>query len=1028
MAFSVQDLWFKLLGLGMIEAHQAESWAARTRAAATAAAANPDDPLVIAKILIEQRVLTPFQAKQILSGHGDELVQGDYLILERVKRAPLRRWCRAKHLPTGRLWLVYPCGSSVESRDYVDPQWLLPHAAVSAPGLQSLAWVELDGEAAGHGGVRRGMVLSALPEGQTLTDWLTQPGAVGVDAALAISEVVGGALAAMHRASLFHGGLRPGRIWISGDDSVFVLRCGGGPPIFPSDPVAPGYDWFDDDGQAELYAAPEWRAGQNHADASTDVYSLGALAYHVATGKQPTPGEWPAEIRQAVAAGPLGDPLMRVLAAAMQPDRSLRFTDVDGLLRALQAVRKLSVRQVAPSLESPALVESPAPAASPQPAQTPGESVPPSPLARSGDDRVQPPRQPSANRPAKPQADLPRPEGPGRTGPKAKQVPAVGVVTEVREKPSAGPLKPVGVQVAEAPVASPESADSPGKRPIRRRKRRTRKGPILIGAITSSVLFMLLAVLLARRPDEPPPRPRPTPRPVPSVTQAGGTESSEGSPNRSIAEDRFQLVEDERVLWAPPWTATPSPPSLALAVPGAQAIVSLRPKSLLSTTSGADWRGWFGPDLDPFISDLTRRLGVGVDQIDRLTISLLAGQAGEADVAWAVRLVEPSRLRDLRERWGARAAKTPDGQAIWTSETEPDVTYYVPGGELRDDADVKAFVVGGAEAIRWVAEGGGAPIPLPRALQSAWDRTSDRAEMVVLVSPNFLFADGREVLKRYAPRAIKPLRTVLIPDVLAVTVSIDTQRDFYGEIRLVPGGNTSAAGAIQSLRTLVGTLPEAAESLLLRTEVAASWKPLAIRLPQSLRALGEQTRYGIADSQAVANLYLPTQAAPQLALASLLALSTADGPSTVPAAAPTTATRKSIEELLETTLSISFEQESLEFAVNMIGDEFGGSLDAGQPRPQITILGGDLEKSGITQNQQVRDFRMRDVSLRDVLTRLVLGANPDKTATGPADEKQSLIWVVDPKSTDDKPSLLITTRPEAASKGYALPREFTGDE
>src|SRR5690606_27150949 len=133
-----------------------------------------------------------------------------------------------------------------------------------------------------------------------------------------------------------------------------------------------------------------------------------------------------------------------------------------------------------------------------------------------------------------------------------------------------------------------------------------------------------------------------------------------------------------------------------------------------------------------------------------------------------------------------------------------------------------------------------------------------------------------------------------------------------------------------------------------------------------------------------ANFYLPAEAAPQVALASLLALSSrgtgaaASGPAAgaMPGtAASSPATPLSIDQMLDTPLSISFDQESLESAISMIGEEFARGLPAGAARPQLTIIGGDLEKSGITQNQQVRDFRLRDVPLRDVLTQLVLGAN-----------------------------------------------------
>ncbi|TVQ01531.1 MAG: hypothetical protein EA381_05140 [Planctomycetaceae bacterium] len=1045
MAFSVQDLWFRLIGLGMIDARQAESWAARSAASAKAAGADPNDPLVIAKLLIEQRVLTSFQAKQILSGRGEELVQGDYQLLERIKRIPLGRWYRARHLPTDRLALVCPCGYSGEARDHVDPNWLLPHVAVEADGLQPLAWVELDRAPGAPEHLRRGLVLSRLPDGQTLTQWLDRPESGGNKTALAIGEVVGGALVAMHRASLFHGGVRPGRIWVAGDGSVFLLRCGGGPPIFPGDPVAPGYDWFEDDGQAGLFAAPEWLAGRTHADAATDVCSLGKLLYQVATGKLPPPQGLPPEAVQAVAAGAAGDPLMRVLAAAMQPDRAERFADVEGFLRALRAAGELLFDQPVQVPASPRQavepVVAPIPTPRPDPAPISAPTPAPSPVSAG-----------PADRPSKTVGDRAAPEIAATSAPDSRSTQAAVPtrVAETRVDPvstksrsntpaatdpataakSANPSSPTGSEpaVKRSPERSPAAPARPAAgRAVRRRKRRNLKGPIVVGATSAGILLVLLAFLVLRQPPaEPPSRPRPTPRPTPPVAQQSGSEDSELSSAASATGDRFEIVQDDRVLWAPPWPADSAPPPLDLLVPGAQTIVSFRPGLLLRADSPADWRGWFGPELEPALADLSRRFGVDIDGIDRLTLSLLAGQDGEAEAAWAVQLATPIRLQELKDRWGASASQTADGEVIWATESATADVFFIPGENLVDETEVTAFATGGLEAIRWVAEGGGGPIPLPRALQTAWDSTSQTAEIVALISPNFLFADGREILKRYAPRAIEPLRNALIPDVMAVAVALDTQRDFYVEVRMIPGGTASSAKPLHTLRELISGLPEAAEALLVGADIAASWKLLAIRLPQSLRAVRDQTRFGISDSQATANLYLPAPAAPQLTLASLLALSAVEGAvADVSVAAVPAGQMKSMDELLASPLSISFEQESLEFAINMIGEEFAGSLPAEQPRPQIVILGGDLEKSGITQNQQVRDFKLRDVPLREALTRLVAGANPDKTATSPADEKQSLVWVVDPNSTDTAPALLITTRPEAANKGYVLPQEFT---
>ncbi len=136
----------------------------------------------------------------------------------------------------------------------------------------------------------------------------------------------------------------------------------------------------------------------------------------------------------------------------------------------------------------------------------------------------------------------------------------------------------------------------------------------------------------------------------------------------------------------------------------------------------------------------------------------------------------------------------------------------------------------------------------------------------------------------------------------------------------------------------------------------------------------------------------------------------------------------SIDEMLDRKMSVSFDQESLEFAIDVIVSEFNRSLPAGSTMPPVRIIGSDLQKMGITQNQQIRAFTKDELPLRKVLTDLVVGANPDKTATGPDDPKQSLIWVVAKDPNDpNKSEILVTTR-QAAENQYELPREFSPEK
>lgn len=1060
------DFWATLIRLGLLDPATAKPLVQQVAGQSDAAT---DPALAAAKFLIAQGVLTKFQAKRLLAQRGGELRQGEYLVLDRCDQPPLSRWLRARHLPTGALALVYSCSAARDAKHPVDLGWLRPHLAVAADGLQPLASVQLAG-AAGDDASWRGLVVSALPQGQTLTTWLGAHGPMDANGVLALGQVLGSALAAMHAASLVHGGVRPGRVWIGDDATVYLLRSGGGPPIDPEALPAPAYDWFDDDGRAPDFASPQWLSGQTHAGVQDDVYSLGAVLSTALSGKPVTAGKLPAEISAAVAAGAAGDPLLRVLAAALAPEPASRFADVPSLLRALEAVATLLAQPPTPAPQ-PSAAPQPAPAPIPAPRPEPTPILEAKPRAARSDnalpavaaepppaatDKPQLPAAPAVNadaapRPAavqsQPAAEKKQPvaEQPASA---RKPKPLPTQPADAVSRPAAGtPSQPAA---AAAPTAgeiqvAPAVADRP---PLRRRKRirRSRRGPIIIGSASVAVLLVLMGVLLrtmsgdsqpVERPAIRPPIPQPSrlaqgqPSPAGSAGTAGtsGAESAPAASAGQAASGGYELVQDDRLLWASPWPADAPPPPLDLVTPGAQVIVALRPGELLRNGSAADWRGWFGPELDPLLQSLQQRSGVPPEQMQRLVVSLLSGRDGEPSVSLAVWLAEPVAQETLLQRWNVEAARTPDGQTIYSGDG--DDAYFI--ANLTDgETAVSAFAVGPVEHMQLVAEGGGGPIPLPRALELAWSQSSDQADVVALISPNFLFADGRRLLQRYAPNAIAPLRDLLIPDVTAALVMLDTSEAWYGEIRLAPGGSSSPAALLRTLQERTAELPGLGETFVVQRDVPASWRALAIRLPQYLRAVEEQTRFGISQSLPTANFYLPAEAAPQVALASLLALSsggatTAVGGSTAGAmpGGTTAAAPLSIDQLLSTPLSISFDQESLETAVAMIGEEFARSLPEGTPRPQLTIIGGDLEKSGITQNQQVRDFQMRNVPLRDVLTQLVRGANPDQTATGPADPKQSLIWVVDPAATPESPLLLITTRPQAEAKGYTLPQEFT---
>ena len=115
----------------------------------------------------------------------------------------------------------------------------------------------------------------------TLRQYLRQP--VSLAAALAILEQVAAALDYAHREGIYHRDLKPGNVFINPEDGRVLVGDFG---------MALVTEGIDSLVKSSLttplasYTAPEQAQGLA-TDARSDVYSLGALAYHMLTGIMP---------------------------------------------------------------------------------------------------------------------------------------------------------------------------------------------------------------------------------------------------------------------------------------------------------------------------------------------------------------------------------------------------------------------------------------------------------------------------------------------------------------------------------------------------------------------------------------------------------------------------------------------------------------------------------------------------------------------------------------------------------------------
>lgn len=490
--------------------------------------------------------------------------------------------------------------------------------------------------------------------------------------------------------------------------------------------------------------------------------------------------------------------------------------------------------------------------------------------------------------------------------------------------------------------------------------------------------------------------------PPSSANPQGATEPpAERTP--PVATESNVIDDDGHSLWVSPTNGPPL--DLRFMQPGVEIIVALRPSKLLSHPEGEKVFASLGPLGESMQSFVRRTTGLSLLEVERLTI----GWRIESNSGWVYTQLVQLAPDKLSEKLLTRLK-----QSLNYSHLDQDQTFVFSGDRvffIRDTGVGPRFVESTSEVLAELFP----PEPLlPRDVERMVRHTDSDRDFTVAFRPQFLLSDQLDLFNASWSPVRQSLDTMLGRNVGAAAVSFDWTEDFFVELMALPTLDLSPAELSKQLFQHIDTWPTDVEKSILALDASPYSRRLVARLPEMVRRLTAYTRHGSDRDVAILRCYLPVTAGQNLLMATELALAESQAARRSQSAVAPLAEAgppKSIAERLQKKTTLRFGREELEAALNMLAE------DVGVP---ITIRGQDLQLDGITRNQLFA-IDIADRPAEEILVEILRRANPDKTATGPADPRQKLVYVV------DAGGIIITTRSQAAERGERLPAAFRAE-
>jgi hypothetical protein len=517
---------------------------------------------------------------------------------------------------------------------------------------------------------------------------------------------------------------------------------------------------------------------------------------------------------------------------------------------------------------------------------------------------------------------------------------------------------------------------------------------------------ILLLLLSAPRQDN---RTNGPPDEVGDLKQAASPHAAKPAAIVEAAANRDTLIEDNgKTLWVSP---TDGPPiKLSYLPPGVQLVLTIRPESIANHDEGDKVFGSLGPTEERAWKRLELDLPA-THGVQQAIVGFGTTSDGKWSVTEVVRLTEAQAAAEyFASNFPNAEEKSHNGRRYWL---QGDRAYFIP-----DTADKNLIVVAPPDVIAEIIDLDGEAPPLRRDVERLLAFTDADRDVTIIFTPNSLFSEGRGMFDGEMARLKEPLFWFLGDELSAAALSLDWGDNFFVELIATPTLDTPPERSARILVERVAEVPDRLEAYVVGLHPQPYGRIVVARFPAMIRKLSAYTRSGFDADHVVLNAYLPAVAGHNLLMGAELTLAEAPGDPGKVASATVASGRsnhelKSVAEKLRQRTSLRFARDTLDAALRQLSQDIGVS---------IVIRGSDLQADGITKNQSF-GIDLADKPAEEVLVEILRLANPDKTATGPNDVKQKLVYVIE-KGDGGGEQILVTTRAAAAARGDPLPAAF----